>query len=313
MKETVDFDNNPYIEKFAASLSETFTSSFAGICSHPFNLSPSETVYGNAEDVFKAFEGETLVKASEEKGVLDCGLLFKTRDITKLADFMLAGDGESSDEIDPDTKDAIKEMTSQLMSSLNIPLEGVFGVKFDFRSHDIVKNDNQGAFTDDQYLMITLDGDVDGVLLNFLFFIDSGVAARLGGADGDSSNLIDDASIDALLGASPQGGLDMSSMFEEPQGGGGGNAKAPKNLDLLLDIDIPISVRMGSAKLFLKDILGLGPGNIVELDQNADDAIELAINDKVIARGEVVIADGYFGFRIKEIVSKADRIKTLKD
>lgn len=311
MKETVDLDNNPFIEKFAASLAETFTSSFSGICSHPFNLSPIETVYGEGEDVFKAFEGETYVKATEEKSVLDCGLLFKTRDITKLADFMLAGDGESSDEIDPDTKDAIKEMTSQLMSSLNIPLEGVFGVKFDFRSHDIVKNDNQGAFTDEQYLMITLDGDVDGVLINFLFFIDAGIAARLGGSEGDSSNLIDDASIDALLGTSPQGGLDMSSMFEEPAPSG--NVKGPKNLELLLDIDIPISVRMGSAKLFLKDILGLGPGNIVELDQNADDAIELAINDKVIARGEVVIADGYFGFRIKEIVSKADRIKTLKD
>ena len=66
-------------------------------------------------------------------------------------------------------------------------------------------------------------------------------------------------------------------------------------------------------KLFLKDILGLGPGNIVELEQNADDPIELAINDKVIARGEVVIVDGYFGFRIKEIVSKAERIRKLKD
>ena len=51
----------------------------------------------------------------------------------------------------------------------------------------------------------------------------------------------------------------------------------------------------------------------MELEQNADDPIELAINDKVIARGEVVIVDGYFGFRIKEIVSKAERIRKLKD
>jgi flagellar motor switch protein FliN/FliY len=85
------------------------------------------------------------------------------------------------------------------------------------------------------------------------------------------------------------------------------------NLEMLMDIEIPISVRMGSSRLFLKHILGLGPGNIVELDQNANEPVELAINDKAIARGEVVIVDGYFGFRIKEIISKADRLKRLRD
>ena len=143
---------------------------------------------------------------------------------------------------------------------------------------------------------------MDGAELDFRFFIDTNIESKLGSKE--ENNLVDDGSIEALLG---NAGI---SFDDEPSESSG---NTPKNLDLLLDIDIPISVRMGSAKLFLKDILGLGPGNIVELEQNADDPIELAINDKVIARGEVVIVDGYFGFRIKEIVSRAERIRKLKD
>ena len=121
--------------------------------------------------------------------------------------------------------------------------------------------------------------------MSFRFVCDTNIETKLGSQD-DDSNLVNDGSIEALLG-------NAGISFDDEPAESSGNT--PKNLDLLLDIDIPISVRMGSAKLFLKDILGLGPGNIVELEQNADDPIELAINDKVIARGEVVIVDGNFG------------------
>jgi flagellar motor switch protein FliN/FliY len=85
------------------------------------------------------------------------------------------------------------------------------------------------------------------------------------------------------------------------------------NIDMLLDVEIPVSVKIGSTRMFLKDVVALGPGNIVELEEYADEPVELTINNKVIARGEVVIVDGYFGLRIKEIVSRAERIEKLKD
>lgn len=302
MTETVNFINSPSLEKFSGLIVSTFASSLSAISSRTVNLSLDEMVKCDADTLFTAYENETLVVAKEDNGGYETGLLFRTRDITKLADFMLAGDGESKDEIDDDTKDAVQELTSQLLSSLNVPFEEAFSNKFSFKSEDVIKNSSSALFQCSEYYCIDLTGDVDGAELNFRFVCDTNIEAKLGGQD--DSNLVDDGSIEALLG-------NAGISFDDEPAENGGNT--PKNLDLLLDIDIPISVRMGSAKLFLKDILGLGPGNIVELEQNADDPIELAINDKVIARGEVVIVDGYFGFRIKEIVSKAERIRKLKD
>lgn len=302
MTETVNFINSPSLEKFSGLIVSTFASSLSAISSRTVNLSLGEMIKCDADTLFTAYENETLVVAKEDNGGYETGLLFRTRDITKLADFMLAGDGESKDEIDDDTKDAVQELTSQLLSSLNVPFEEAFSNKFSFKSEDVIKNSSSALFQCSEYYCIDLTGDVDGAELNFRFVCDTNIEAKLGGQD--DSNLVDDGSIEALLG-------NAGISFDDEPAENGGNT--PKNLDLLLDIDIPISVRMGSAKLFLKDILGLGPGNIVELEQNADDPIELAINDKVIARGEVVIVDGYFGFRIKEIVSKAERIRKLKD
>ena len=302
MTETVNFINSPSLEKFSGLIVSTFASSLSAISSRTVNLSLDEMVKCDADTLFTAYENETLVVAKEDNGGYETGLLFRTRDITKLADFMLAGDGESKDEIDDDTKDAVQELTSQLLSSLNVPFEEAFSNKFSFKSEDVIKNSSSALFQCSEYYCIDLTGDVDGAELNFRFVCDTNIEAKLGGQD--DNNLVDDGSIEALLG-------NAGISFDDEPAESGGNT--PKNLDLLLDIDIPISVRMGSAKLFLKDILGLGPGNIVELEQNGDDPIELAINDKVIARGEVVIVDGYFGFRIKEIVSKAERIRKLKD
>ncbi len=302
MTETVNFLNSPSLEKFSGLVVSTFASSLSAISSRTVNLSLGEMVKCDADTLFAAYENETLVVSKEDNGGYETGLLFRTRDITKLADFMLAGDGESKDEIDDDTKDAVQELTSQLLSSLNVPFEEAFSNKFSFKSEDVIKNTSSSLFQCSEYYCIDLTGDVDSAELNFRFVCDTNIEAKLGGQD--DSKLVDDGSIEALLG---NAGI---SFDDEPVESSG---NTPKNLDLLLDIDIPISVRMGSAKLFLKDILGLGPGNIVELEQNADDPIELAINDKVIARGEVVIVDGYFGFRIKEIISKAERIRKLKD
>lgn len=303
MRETVDLASNSELEKFSNIVTDTFASSLSAITSHPVNLSIGEVYKGNGDNVFEGYENETLVLANEDESSYESGLLFRTRDITMLADYMLAGDGESKDEIDDDTKDAVQEMTSQLFSSLNVPFEDAFGKKFSFKVKDIVKNMSSSLFQSQEYLIIELSGDVSEIILNFRLYVDYELVEKLSDGSGSDSNLLDDGGIEALLG---------SNAFDEEESHEG-SSSSPKNLDLLLDIDIPISVRMGSAKLFLKDILGLGPGNIVELEQNADEPIELAINDKVIARGEVVIVDGYFGFRIKEIVSKAERLRKLKD
>jgi flagellar motor switch protein FliN len=84
-----------------------------------------------------------------------------------------------------------------------------------------------------------------------------------------------------------------------------------KNLDLLLDVEMPVSVSFGRAQLPLKDVIKLTTGSIVELSRSVSEPVDIIVNNCVIARGEVVVVEGNFGVRIKEISSKQERLKTL--
>ena len=90
------------------------------------------------------------------------------------------------------------------------------------------------------------------------------------------------------------------------------SASAPKNIDLILDVPLDISVVLGRSRMNIKDILALGTGSLIELDKLAEEPVEILVNGKQIAYGEVVVVDENFGVRITSIVSNADRIKSLK-
>ncbi|MBP7618466.1 MAG: flagellar motor switch protein FliN, partial [Geothrix sp.] len=83
------------------------------------------------------------------------------------------------------------------------------------------------------------------------------------------------------------------------------------NLDLLLDIQLPVVVRMGQTEMQMGELLKLTPGSILELNRSADAPVELLVNGKLIAKGEVVVVDGNFAFRITEIDTRAARIRSL--
>ena len=85
----------------------------------------------------------------------------------------------------------------------------------------------------------------------------------------------------------------------------------PANLDLLLEVELPVCVTFGRTQLLLKDVLKLSSGSIVELNRLASEPVEVLINDCVIARGEVVVVDGNYGVRVTEIMSRQERIRTI--
>ena len=88
--------------------------------------------------------------------------------------------------------------------------------------------------------------------------------------------------------------------------------KSHDNIDLILDVALDISVVLGRTKKSIRDILNLGNGSLIELNRLADEPVEVLVNGKVIAEGEVVVIDENFGVRINNIVSGADRIKSLR-
>lgn len=85
-----------------------------------------------------------------------------------------------------------------------------------------------------------------------------------------------------------------------------------KNIDLIMDVPLDISVVLGRTKKSIEDILNLGAGSLIELDKLAEEPVEILVNGKQIALGEVVVVDENFGVRITSIVSNAERLKSLK-
>jgi flagellar motor switch protein FliN len=93
--------------------------------------------------------------------------------------------------------------------------------------------------------------------------------------------------------------------------GGGQGSGGNWNIDLLLDVELPVSVSFGNSEMLLKDVLKLGAGSVIELDKSVNDPVTIIVNHKPIARGEVVMVDGNYGVRILEVESTADRIRSL--
>jgi flagellar motor switch protein FliN/FliY len=111
-------------------------------------------------------------------------------------------------------------------------------------------------------------------------------------------------------------GADLAAAAVQPvsfgQLGPGQKGGDNKNLDLLLDIEIPISVEVGRAQMNLEDVLRLVPGSVVALDKKAEEPVDLRVNGKLVARGEVVLVDDAYGLRITQIVDAAGRIESLR-
>ena len=87
---------------------------------------------------------------------------------------------------------------------------------------------------------------------------------------------------------------------------------SPSKIDLILDVTLPVAVELGRARMQIQDILKLAPGSVIALDKSAGDPVELFINDRPIAKGEVVIIDENFGVRLTSIVTATERIRSLR-
>jgi len=86
---------------------------------------------------------------------------------------------------------------------------------------------------------------------------------------------------------------------------------SPRNIELILDVPLEISVVLGKTKKNIRDILNLGTGSLIELDKLAEEPVDILVNGKKVAYGEVVVVDENFGVRITSIISGEDRVKTL--
>ena len=89
------------------------------------------------------------------------------------------------------------------------------------------------------------------------------------------------------------------------------NVEGPANLDLILDIPLVVTVELGRSKMLINDLLQLGQGSVIELTKLVGDPLEVLVNNKLVARGEVVVVNEKFGVRLTDIVTPMERVKSL--
>ena len=84
-----------------------------------------------------------------------------------------------------------------------------------------------------------------------------------------------------------------------------------KSLDLILDIPLTVAVELGRSKMLINDLLQLGQGSVIELTKLVGEPLEVFVNQKLVARGEVVVVNEKFGVRLTDIVSPMERVQSL--
>jgi flagellar motor switch protein FliN/FliY len=88
-------------------------------------------------------------------------------------------------------------------------------------------------------------------------------------------------------------------------------ARAHGSIDVLLDVRLPISVELGRTDMEVKEILECGPGTVIELNKLAGEPVDIYINGRMVAQGEVVVVDEHFGVRVTSLLTPSERVRSL--
>ena len=112
---------------------------------------------------------------------------------------------------------------------------------------------------------------------------------------------------------SEQPTTDEAAQYSPEELGGGNPAgeSGEVNLDLVLDIPVDVSLRVGSAEISIRDLVKLVEGSVIALDRDASEPMDVLVNGTLIAHGEIVIVDDRFGVRLTDVVSPLERIEKL--
>ena len=305
----MDARDTEFFQKAGSTFAESMASVFSMLTGREFQLksNPGEVLDPTA--IAALHEGTAiLVKANYQKGLT--GTLFfvlPLKEGTMLVDLMLGGEGTPAEDLVGDSKDALAETFNQVMGSANQTLSDLAGETFAIANVEILavapeaiafaEQMGQGVFQD-LALPTTQDGLSTTIHLLFPELLLQQLKRKLG-------------LMEVQAAPSPAAAVEAPAAPPRQAPVASGPMTDAGNLDLLLDIQLPVVVRMGQTEMQMGELLKLTPGSILELNRSADAPVELLVNGKLIAKGEVVVVDGNFAFRITEIDSRAARIRSL--
>lgn len=135
---------------------------------------------------------------------------------------------------------------------------------------------------------------------------DSGLDVQEGAQDGQVVNGAGDAP-----GSADDARVSVQSNPFPPIGDDAQVAPNQRNIGMLMDVELPVSVELGRVRMFVKDILELGPGAVVELNKFSNEPVDIYLNQRKFAEGEVVVVDQNFGVRITALVGPDERLSHI--
>lgn len=257
-------------------------------------------------------------------------LLIQMHDAAVIADLMLGGDGTS-----PNTNlgemeiSAIAEAMNQMIGKASTSMSSLFDLRVEIappRTRILsMKNLDEfsAQFIKDNlvavvYFRLVIEGLVDSQIMLVIPYLFAREMAKT------LINANEQEPMEEKMAEQPKTNRKKPLDREKPKADGSVRPvqfrtlesaplmDGPSNLDLLLDVPLELSVELGSTKMRIKEILELGIGSVIELDRLAGELVDILVNGKLIAKGEVVVIDENFGVKITDIVSPFERVNNLQ-
>ncbi len=242
-------------------------------------------------------------------------LVLKKVDALIISDLLMGGVGSSKGELDNIKFSALAEVMNQMIGSSSTSISSMIGkevniappriFEVNFESGEVASIDENDDIIKISFKMV-VEGVINSEIMQIMpyDYAKSFVKSLLEDNSGTSDNAQKNPT--KKIGVKP---LTLKTFSNT-------NDKLPEsqeNIDILMDIPLPITIELGRNKKTIKDILDLSEGSIVVLDKSAGDLVDVVVNGKLIAKGEVVIVDENYGVRITDIISSTDTDKKGKE
>jgi flagellar motor switch protein FliN/FliY len=296
---------------------EAAGSTLSGLLSRQVALTPAGVSTMGASDVADRYMGGVVhIGFSLSGGASGKGTFIFPENVAALAaDLMIGGDGSSPPETLSDLHlSAVGEVGNQMATSFVDALGSALGKSVQAMPGELTPaqaSDLKGIVgaLGQQLVVCEFAMDVEnGPSGTLLFVLAPAAASALAGgqakaAPAQGGGFTATSDFSGQGGGAPLVQAAQMGQISSLAGGMGGN-----NLELLMDVPLQVTVELGRTHKMVKEVLALGPGSVVELDKLAGEPVDILVNERPIAKGEVVVIDENFGIRVTEILSPKDRL-----
>ncbi|MGB4589273.1 MAG: flagellar motor switch phosphatase FliY [Clostridiaceae bacterium] len=300
----------------------TAATTLSSLINRRVSITTPRVHYIHFEEIVEGCEIPKVVTRIEFKeGLVGNNLLMvDMKDAAIIADLMMGGDGtKGNKELTEFELSAVSEAMNQMIGSASTSMAQMLGKNIDILPPEVsVWNNKENIdyrkfITEDYICKISFRLYVEGLIeseIMQIYTLDT-VKEIVSIMMGDSAKVQPEK--ESVVVELPRKQPEMQvqkPVFAPLEDTAGINQK--RNLDLIMDVPLEFSVVLGKTKKTIQDILALGAGSVVELNKLADEPLEVYVNGKLIAHGEVVVINENFGIRMTQILSKEQRVKGLK-